>query len=137
MYAIWFEIDQNIWGRSRFDSSICYQSFSDCGVDTSREEVWSGLKPDITHMKLFGFNAIVHVPKKRLRKWDEMIFAKYCEDIKGYRFYSLETKELIKSRVVVFTDNKMCSSSENAKIDNLVILDFYNEVNANEGYGQN
>ncbi|GBP32006.1 Retrovirus-related Pol polyprotein from transposon TNT 1-94 [Eumeta japonica] len=48
------------------------------------EEVWSGRKPDLSHMRIFGCEAMMHIPKEKLKKWDsksyKMIFVGYCED---------------------------------------------------------
>jgi hypothetical protein len=32
-------------------------------VDTTPHEVWSGKNPSISHLKLFGYDAFVYVPK--------------------------------------------------------------------------
>ncbi|GBP17576.1 Retrovirus-related Pol polyprotein from transposon TNT 1-94 [Eumeta japonica] len=56
------------------------------------EEKWNGKKPDITHMKTFGCEAIVHVSKEKDKKWEsiEMIFIGYSQQIKGYRLLDLK-----------------------------------------------
>ncbi|CAK1547641.1 unnamed protein product [Leptosia nina] len=34
------------------------------------EEVWSGRKPNLSHMRIFGCEAMMHIPKEKLKKWD-------------------------------------------------------------------
>lgn len=72
------------------------------------EEVWTGRKPNISNMKVFGCEAMVHFPKERRKKWDpkaqKMIFIGYCENTKGYRFILPNSKTIIKSRDAVFLE---------------------------------
>ncbi|GBP72018.1 Retrovirus-related Pol polyprotein from transposon TNT 1-94 [Eumeta japonica] len=73
------------------------------------EEVWSGHKPNVSHMKVFGCEAMVHLPKEKRKKWDpkaqKMIFIGYCENTKGYRFIIPNTRTVIKSRDAVFLES--------------------------------
>jgi hypothetical protein len=69
------------------------------------EEVWTGRKPDIGHLKIFGFKAMVYVPKPLRLKWDsptrDAIFIGYPEESKGYRFYDPQTRKVFKGRDAV------------------------------------
>lgn len=33
-------------------------------------EIWSGEKVNLSNMKMFGSQVMVHVPKKKRKKWD-------------------------------------------------------------------
>jgi hypothetical protein len=37
-------------------------------VDMTPHEVWFGKKPSFSHLKVFGCDAFVHVPKEKRRK---------------------------------------------------------------------
>ena len=54
-------------------------------------ELWSGTKPNISHLQVFGCQAWVHILKKRRCKLDpknqEMIFIGYEPGSKGYHFW--------------------------------------------------
>ncbi|OUC45660.1 integrase core domain protein [Trichinella nativa] len=58
------------------------------------EEAWSGRKPNLAHLKVFGCLAMVYVPSGQRKKWDlkskERIFVGCCETSKGYRTASKE-----------------------------------------------
>lgn len=75
------------------------------------EEMWSGKKPDITHMKIFGCEAMVHVPKEKAKKWDskanKMIFIGYSEQTKGYRLLDTKTRKVVISRDVIFLESSV------------------------------
>lgn len=72
-------------------------------------EIWSGKKPNIENMKIFGCDAMVHVPKEKRKKWDskaiKMLFVGYCEYTKGYRFYDRNQKQIYKSRDAIFLEH--------------------------------
>lgn len=58
--------------------------------DVTFEKVWSQIKPDLGHIKIFVCNAMVHAPKEIRKNWDVksqcLIFTGYSETSKGYRF---------------------------------------------------
>ena len=62
-------------------------------VDKTPHEVWSGKKPFIAHLKIFGCDAFMHVPKKKRSKLDnkaeKCIFVGYKDGIKGYKLWNL------------------------------------------------
>ena len=41
--------------------------------DKTPQEVWTGKKPSLTHLKVFGCEAYVHVPKENMRKIDKKV----------------------------------------------------------------
>lgn len=76
--------------------------------EVTSHEKWSGKKPNISHLKIFGSKAMVHVPKQNRLKWDhksnELIFVGYCENTKGYRMYDPDSKKMVISRDVIFIE---------------------------------
>lgn len=72
-------------------------------------EMWKGKKPNLSHMRIFGSEAMVHVPKEKRQKWDKkaakMILVGYCENSKGYRFMDPKSHKVVKSRDVMFMEN--------------------------------
>lgn len=80
--------------------SLCYKT---------PEEMWTGQKPNVSHMRTFGCEAMVHLPKEKRKKLDsksqKMTFIGYCENTKGYRFLLPNSKIAIKSRDAVFLES--------------------------------
>lgn len=79
--------------------------------DKTPFEIWTGCKPDVSHLRIFGSKVMVHLPKEKRQKWDrksEMhILVGYPDDVKGYRIYNPRTKRITTSRdVVVMEDEK-------------------------------
>ena len=56
--------------------------------DLSPEECWSGRKPKLGHLKVFGCRALAHVPKEKRKKLDavskELVMVGYGTATKGY-----------------------------------------------------
>lgn len=79
------------------------------GNNRSPEEIWSGVKPNLKHLRIFGCTAMVHIPKqKRLKldaKSDECIFVGYCTASKAYRLYRKSDFKFIVSRDITFLEN--------------------------------
>lgn len=78
--------------------------------DVTSEEKFTGNKPDLSHLKVFGCIAYVHVLDELRTKLDpkaeKCVFIGYSLEQKGYMCYNLATHELRVSRDVVFDDEK-------------------------------
>ena len=74
------------------------------------QEAWTGEKPDLSHLRVFGCKALVKIPDNNRKKWDskskEYIFVGYCEESKGYRMLHPVTKKFTRSRDVVFFESQ-------------------------------
>ena len=72
------------------------------------EEAWSGRKPNLSHLKIFGCVCYVHVPDEVRTKLDlkseECIFIGYAIEQKGYICNNPNTKDLKVSRDVVLDE---------------------------------
>ena len=88
--------------------------------DVTPEEKYTGTKPDLSHFKVFGCIAYVHVPDELRRKLDpkaeKCIFVGYSLQQKGYRCYNPVTRELRVSRDVVFDELRSWYSDANDAI---------------------
>jgi hypothetical protein len=60
--------------------------------DKTPQEVWTGKKPSLTHLKVFGCDAYVHVPKENMskldKKFEKCIFIGYKNGLKGYKLWN-------------------------------------------------
>jgi hypothetical protein len=72
------------------------------------EEKFTGKKLDVSHLRVFGCIAYVHVPDKKRSKLDpkikKCIFIGYSLEQKGYRCFNPSTWKLQVSRDVVFDE---------------------------------
>ena len=71
-------------------------------------EAWTGLKPSVKHIKVFGSICYTHVADVKRTKLDEKaqlgIFIGYAVSSKGYRVYNVQTKKILVSRDVQFDE---------------------------------
>ena len=69
--------------------------------DKTPHEVWNGKKPSLSHLRVFGCDAYVHVPKEKRTKLDNKfercIFIGYKDGLKGYKIWNLETRNVVYS----------------------------------------
>ncbi|KAJ4722910.1 Retrovirus-related Pol polyprotein from transposon TNT 1-94 [Melia azedarach] len=72
------------------------------------QEAWCGRKPGISHLRVFGSVAHVHVPDERRTKLDDksesFIFIGYDSSSKGYKLYNPNSKKIVISRDVIFDE---------------------------------
>jgi len=70
------------------------------------QEAWTGTKPDVSHLRVFGCKTFAHNSDEKRSKLESKsipcVFLGYCEGTKAYRLMFLETKRIIKSGDVVF-----------------------------------
>lgn len=103
------------------------------GKSQSPEEIWSGVRPNLKHLRIFGCTAMVYIPKqKRLKldaKSDECVFVGYCVASKAYRLYRKSDNKFIVSRDVKFLED---SYNKSKRAEPNLIVDIINEKESND-----
>ncbi|KAL0356000.1 UNVERIFIED_CONTAM: Retrovirus-related Pol polyprotein from transposon TNT 1-94 [Sesamum radiatum] len=73
------------------------------------QEAWSGWKPSVKHLRVFGSICYVHVPEQQRTKLDDrskkMVFLGYDESSKGYKCFDPIAKKVVISRDVEFEED--------------------------------
>ncbi|KAM0021224.1 putative RNA-directed DNA polymerase [Helianthus debilis subsp. tardiflorus] len=79
-------------------------------LNITPEEAWSGSKPTVDHLRLWGSLAHVHVPKEKRIKLDDRSFpcvlTGVSEESKAYRLIDPKSMKVVISRDVVFEEHK-------------------------------
>jgi hypothetical protein len=72
------------------------------------QEAWSGRKPNVSHLRVFGCKAFAHVPDEKRTKLESKsmpcVFLGYCKGTKSYCLMCVETKRIIKSTNIAFIE---------------------------------
>ncbi len=72
------------------------------------KEKFTSKKPDVSHLRVFGYIGYVHVPDEKRSKLDpkaeKCIFIGYSLEQKGYKCFNPSTRKLQVSRDVVFDE---------------------------------
>jgi hypothetical protein len=101
------ELAQELWVEAVGTACYLVNILPSLSLDEKTpQEVWIGKKPSLTHLKVIGCEAYVHVPKENKSKLDKKdekcIFIGYKYGLKGYKIWNPETKKVFHSRDVVF-----------------------------------
>ena len=89
----------------------------------SPEEAFSGEKPEVNHLRIFGFLVYnyIHIPKEKRTKLDHSgnkgIFVGYSESLKAYRTYFLGFKNIDISRDVTFDEDSSYNKSRKRPVE--------------------
>jgi hypothetical protein len=99
-----------LWGEAAM-TTIYVQNISPHRIlkDMTPEEAFSGNKPNVEHLRIFGCPVYFHIPKDKRKKLEPSgnkgIFVGYNESSKAYRIYILEQHKVEVSRDVTFNEN--------------------------------
>ena len=73
-------------------------------------EAWTGEKPGVDGLRVFGCQVFVHIPKDERKKFDsksrKCVLLGYGANTKGYRLYDPATGKVLHSRDVLFNEHK-------------------------------
>ena len=85
-------LEQIFWAKAI--ATACYlinKSPTSTLVDKTPMEAWTGHKPSLRHLRVFGCEAYAHVPKEKQTKLDnktiKYIFIIYSYGVKGYKLW--------------------------------------------------
>lgn len=89
--------------------------------DKTPYECWFGCKPEVHHLRTFGSNAYLSIPKEKRKKFDpksrKMIFVGYDKESKNYRLWDKESQKIyVSSDVIVYEKDVLENGSD--KIEN-------------------
>ncbi|CAL8993818.1 unnamed protein product, partial [Prunus brigantina] len=106
------KLPYNFWGEA-VNTAVYIQNRSPTKAleNVTPFEAFSGRKPGIKHMRVFGSVCFCHVPSQLRSKLEDAavkcIFVGYGKCEKGYRVYNLQTNKITTSRSVIFDENSL------------------------------
>jgi transposase InsO family protein len=84
-------------------------------------ELWNGRKPDVSHLRVWGCTAYVHIQRDKrpaLRPhYEKCVFIGYPEGYKGWKFYNPTTKRTVISERADF-DERLANSQPTVNASN-------------------
>lgn len=88
-------------------------------VNETLYEVWADKNPSLSHLRVFGCEAFVHVPREKRSKLDskseKSIIIGYKDGVKGYKLWNHVTRKIVHSRDVIFKEVRGTSKVEDVK----------------------
>ena len=110
-------LGQEFWAEA--EDTACYlvnRSPSSAMEDKTPKDVWTNKKPSLSHLRVFGCDVYVHVPKQKRTKLDikyeKCIFIGYKDGLKGYKLWNPVTQKVVYNRDVVFREVKYVTKHE-------------------------
>jgi hypothetical protein len=119
-------IDANLpdgywWDALRYAALLHNASPTRSLSDSTPEEAWSGNKPDLSRLRVFGCKAFVHIPDKMRGKLSAKslvcTFVGYAWQRKAYRLVHRPTGRYLESRDVIFDEGGTSTSFERVILD--------------------
>lgn len=102
------KLPKSFWAEAANTAVYLKNRSPTSGLEVTPEEAWSGKKPDMSHLRVFGSRVMHQIPKQKRRKLDpkseECIFTGYGTKTKGYRLYSPQSQTFFFGRNVIFLD---------------------------------
>jgi hypothetical protein len=95
-------------------------SHSTLGLKTP-EEMFTGKKLEVSHLKIFGCPVFIHIPKGKRNKLEPFgkkgIFVGYCEVSKAFRIYIPGHRHIEISRDVTFDEEEALKKSRRCQLE--------------------
>jgi hypothetical protein len=86
--------------------------------DKIPEEVFSGIKPEVRHLRIFGFLVYIHVPQEKRTKMEPSrkkgrkgVFVGYNEKSKAYTIYVLGQRKIEVRKDLIFHEESTFKKS--------------------------
>jgi hypothetical protein len=116
------DIPMHLWAEAA--RTIVYVqnklSHSALGFKTP-EEMFSGKKPEVSHLKIFGCSMFVHIPKEKRTKLDPLgkkgIFVGYCKVSKAFKIYIPGYHHIEISKDVTFDEDAAIKKSRRCQLE--------------------
>ena len=105
-----FKLDKRLW--MEIAETVVY--LKNCSptstVATTPYELWHGMRPNLSHLKIIGSTAYIHIPKEKRTKLDthshKGIMVGYGGGTNQYKVWDLIRDDIVVSRDVVFIEGK-------------------------------
>ncbi|CAI5725938.1 unnamed protein product [Peronospora destructor] len=111
-------------------------------LEQSPYQVWTGRKPMLANLKVFGCHAFVAIPKEKRRKLDARAercrFLGYSEHEKAYRFEDITSGRIVISRDAKFMENVFCEDErQNTQVVTMDVAEDATEDEASDDEQRN
>jgi hypothetical protein len=116
-----FKLDKRLWMEIANTVVYLNNRSPTNAVATTPYELWHSIKPNLSHLKIIGSIAYVHVPKEKHTKLDihshKGIMIGYGGGTNQYKVWDLVRKDIVVSRDVVFIEGKPIEQTPTAYIE--------------------
>ena len=106
-------LSKKFWGEATMSANYIRVRCSTTSVKDNKcpLELWTGIKPSIQHLRVFGCKVSVHVPDHQREKLDAHswtgILVGYSSSQKGYRIWDSRRECVVTSQNLVFYESDL------------------------------
>lgn len=105
-------LEKNFWAKAVRTACYLINRSPTTNLDGGiPEEVWIGKNLVYSHLKIFGCEAFVHIPKENRTKLNDKsmrcIFLGYADEDFGYHLWDPVKHKITRGRDVIFNESKM------------------------------
>jgi hypothetical protein len=117
-FSLHLKVPIELWAEAaNYSNYIRNRVLSSTGTVTPYE-IWFGKKPDLSHLRVFGSQAFIHIPDERRKKLDEKsmegILVGYCDTSKAYRVWDPVTRKVKISRDIRINEGAIPETTQSA-----------------------
>ena len=110
------ELPKRFWAEALSTATdLCNRLPTNAVQDKTPYEPWTGNKPNVSHISIFGCDTYAHVAKDKRRKLDSRtrrsIFLEYGQGVKVYRLYDKARKKMFYGRNALFNETRSTEST--------------------------
>ena len=110
-------MQKKFWGEAIVTAAYIHNRSPKKSLDhKTPEEIWTGTKPDLSNLRMFGCKADMYVPEQKRSKMDlkmkECFMLGYCLNQKGYRLWEPTRQQVLTARDVVFFERVLPQASD-------------------------
>jgi hypothetical protein len=116
-------LDKKFWGEGVLTSAYLKNRSPHSSLEgaITPEEAWSGHKPSIRHLRVFGCKVGVHIPQELrgtvdAKSWNG-IHVGYSSSHQGYRIWNPSERKVVVSRDVIFHEASVLSRNRSDESD--------------------
>lgn len=123
--------DKEMWGEAVYTATYITNRCPTSAVyfDKTPYELWTGRRPDVDKLRVFGSTAYMHIPRELRTKIDSKSRKLYMVGytVNGYRLWDSDQRKVVMARDVVFDESLMFSAKQETREETSkhVILDTY------------
>lgn len=101
-------LDKKFWGEAINTANYLQNRCPSSSIVCTPYEMWAEKKPSYSHLRVFGSEAYVYIPKEKRRaldlKSEKLVFVGYAEGRKAYRFLNVQSGLITISRDAKFLE---------------------------------
>ncbi|KAI5443592.1 hypothetical protein KIW84_012294 [Lathyrus oleraceus] len=111
------DLPNSFWGHALLTAAYTLNRVPSKKVEKTPYEIWSGKKPHMSYMKIWGCEVYVkrQISTKLEPKSDKCLFVGYPKETKGYYFYNPSEGKVFVARTGVFLEKEFNSKGTSGR----------------------